>query len=291
MSAMDSRISHRRRAALVCPGSDPGKVAKALRSTADEVVVDLEDAVAPARKDEARRDLALLGPRPDGGTITVRVNGPRTQWFADDLRAVAALVGTVASVVVPKVDRPDDLAVVERVLDAAGAGEIGVQALIETARGLREVDAVAASGGRLAGLILGYADLGAELGRSPAAPPELWLATQDRLLTAARAAGIQAIDGPALYTSADERLTADAGRTAALGFDGKWVIHPAQVTAVTAAFTPADAEVDRARAVLDALAGAEAEGRGAVSLDGMMLDEAVAVAARRTLTRAGEGHR
>lgn len=275
-----------RRACLVSPGSAPDKVAKALSSAADEVVVDLEDAVAPARKDQARDALAGMSPR-TAGALAVRVNGPGTPWFADDLRAVAALGDAVTSVVVPKVESPADLEEVERALDVAGAGHLSVQALIETARGLRDVDAVAAAGGRLDALILGYADLGAELGRSPGADPALWLAVQDRVLVAARAAGIQAIDGPALYTAADDRLRADAGRTAALGYDGKWVIHPAQVDAVTEAFTPSPEEVTRARAVLDALAAAEADGRGAVGLDGMMLDEAVAVAARRTLARAG----
>ncbi|USX44612.1 HpcH/HpaI aldolase/citrate lyase family protein [Dietzia kunjamensis] len=274
------------RATLVCPGSAPEKITKALASPADEVVVDLEDAVAPARKDEARRALGDLSPRPTG-TLAVRVNAPGTPWFADDLRAVAALGATVASVVIPKVDSPSDLEEVERILDIASAHGLVIQALVETARGLRDVEAVADAGGRLVGLILGYADLGAELGRSPGAAPELWLAIQDRVLVAARAAGIQAIDGPALYTSADDRLRSDAGRTAALGFDGKWVIHPGQIASVTEAYTPTDEELARAREVLDALSAAENSGHGAVGLDGMMLDEAVAVAARRTLARAG----
>lgn len=280
----------RRRASLVTPGTESRKIAKASASEADEVIVDLEDAVIPPRKEDARRALAELHPR-SLGTIAVRVNGPETPWFEDDLRALATHCNVVSSVIVPKVERRADLEAVDRILDKAGADHLTVVALVETARGLRDIDITATHGGRLAGLVLGYADLGADLGRSPAAPPETWLAVQDRVLCAARAAGIQALDGPALYTAADERLTADASRTAALGFDGKWVIHPAQVAAVTTAFTPTEAEVDRARAVLDALAAADAEGRGAVSLDGMMLDEAVAVAARRTLTRAGEERR
>lgn len=276
-----------RRAVLVCPGSATRKVAGALSSAADEVVVDLEDAVTPAYKDDARRDLQLLTARAGGGAIAVRVNGPDTPWFADDLRAVAALGDRVASVVVPKVESPGHLDQVEQILDVAGAEQVQLQALIETARGLRDVDRVAASGGRLRGLILGYADLGAELGRSPSAPRELWLAVQDRVLTAARAAGVQAIDGPALHTAPDDRLRAAADQVAALGFDGKWVIHPAQVEAVTTAFTPDTDAVTHARAVLDALEAAETAGSGAVRLGGMMLDEAVAVAARRTLLKAG----
>ena len=277
-----------RRAVLVCPGSDPRKVAGALRSDADEVVIDLKDAVTPAAKPGARDDLRLLAARPGDGAIAVRVNGPETPWFVDDLRAVTALGDLISSVVVPKVESPAHLEHVERTLDVAGAADgLRVQALIETARGLRDVDAVAAAGGRLCGLILGYADLGADLGRSPSAPPELWLSVQDRVLTAARAAGIQAIDGPALHTAADDRLRAAADRAAELGYDGKWVIHPAQVGDVTSAFTPDEDSVEQARAVLDALEAAEATGSGAVGLNGMMLDEAVAVAARRTLVKAG----
>ena len=138
--------------------------------------------------------------------------------------------------------------------------------------------------------MLGYADLAASLGRSRdgAADLDRWLAVQDAVLAAARAAGVQAIDGPYLAIADEAGLQAAAARTAALGFDGKWAIHPSQIAPLVAAFTPSDEEVARAEAVLAALEQAAADGgRGAVSLDGEMLDEAVRVAALGTLARAG----
>jgi citrate lyase subunit beta/citryl-CoA lyase len=143
---------------------------------------------------------------------------------------------------------------------------------------------------RLAALILGYADLAVSLGRTPAgaASLDLWLAVQDAVLTAARAAGIRAIDGPFLTIADDAGLTESATRAAELGFDGKWAIHPAQAAPIVAAFTPSEDAVIHARAVIAALSEAGASGAGAVSLDGLMVDEPVRLAALRTLALAGE---
>jgi citrate lyase subunit beta / citryl-CoA lyase len=147
---------------------------------------------------------------------------------------------------------------------------------------------ICASSVRLEALILGYADLGASLGRSRAAAEnvDLWLPAQETVLLAARAAGLQAIDGPSLTIEDPAALRAASTRTADLGFDGKWAIHPKQIPTITAAFTPSGAELTRAIAVLEALATAAATGTGAVALDGEMLDEATRVAALRTLARA-----
>jgi citrate lyase subunit beta/citryl-CoA lyase len=271
-------------------------LAKAASRGADEIVIDLEDAVTIAAKDEARATVvaALSEPQWQGVRTAVRVNAPRTPWCHQDIVALAALRDAPATIVVPKVESPADLAFVERLLDGAEAATgrtqpIGVQALIENAAGVANVTAIAGSSPRLVGLILGYADLSASLGRARGAGAELdsWRAIQDAVLVAARAADISAIDGPYLGVKVDEGFQAAAERARDMGFDGKWAIHPAQVAALNELFTPTDDEIAHARDVVDALEAAEREGgAGAVALDGQMLDEAVRIAALRVLARA-----
>lgn len=281
----------RRRAVLVAPGSDERKARKALESAADEVVLDLEDAVTAAHKSSARELVCrILGESDGSRAISVRVNGRTTPWAAEDLAACAALGSALTSVVVPKVESAQDLIEAERIITEAGgaaAASIGLQALIETPLGVSGIAEICRATPRLESVIIGYADLGAALGRSRSALPEHWLYVQDRVLLAARSVGIQAVDGPFLGIADDDAFRHSAAWTSALGFDGKWVIHPAQVDAATAAFTPSGSAVDEARRVLAALDEAEAQGNGAAQLDGQMLDEAVAVAARRILAQAG----
>ncbi len=271
-------------------------LAKAPSRGADEIVIDLEDAVAISAKDEARAIVvaALSEPQWRGVRTSVRVNAPRTAWCHQDIVALTALPDAPETIVVPKVESPADMAFVERLLDGAEAAAgrtavIGVQALIENAAGVANVTAIAASSPRLVGLILGYADLSASLGRARGAGAELdsWRAIQDAVLVAARAADIAAIDGPYLGVKVDEGFQAAAERARDMGFDGKWAIHPAQVAALNELFTPTDAELEHARAVIAALEAAERDGgAGAVALDGQMLDEAVRIAALRVLARA-----
>jgi citrate lyase subunit beta / citryl-CoA lyase len=279
-----------RRACLVVPASSPRMLEKARAIDVDEVVIDLEDAVVPARKAEARAE--ALEALAAGSVASVRVNAPGTPWGHEDLIAFGGGATRPRTVVVPKVEGPGDLAFVDRLLDgverAAGHREpLGVQALVESAAGIRALDEIVASSPRLEAIVLGYADLGVSLGRSRSAPLDTWLAVQDAVLSATRAAGVQAIDGPHLAISDAAGLRAAAARTAELGFDGKWAIHPSQIEPITAAFTPSADEVAHARAVLAALEEAAADGRGAVSLDGEMLDEPVRLAALRTVARAG----
>jgi citrate lyase subunit beta/citryl-CoA lyase len=279
------------------PGSSAKMLTKAPTRGADEIVIDLEDAVAASAKSDARAIVvAALGePQWRGVRCSVRVNAPRTPWCHDDIAAIASLGDGPASIVVPKVESAGDLAFVERLLDgveaAAGSDRpLRVQALIETAAGVARVQEIAASSPRLDGLILGYADLSASLGRAAGAGAELdsWRAIQDTILVAARTHDLVAIDGPYLGTAVDDAFTAAAERARDMGFDGKWAIHPAQVGALNAIFTPADEAVEHARAVIAALEEAERSGgAGAVALDGQMLDEAVRVAALRVLARAG----
>ena len=269
---------------LVVPGSSEKMLAKARELAVAELVIDLEDAVVPERKPEAL-GLTLDALRAGGfkaPKVSVRINAPGTPWHAAELAALGASPSRPASLVIPKVGAVRDLH------DVYETG-IPTQALIETATGLATVQAIAGAAG-VEALILGYADLAVSLGRSPAGAGnvELWLAAQETFLTAARAAGIKAIDG-AFLTIADETgLCAWSRRVAELGFDGKWAIHPAQVAPIVEAFTPSPEEVERARAIIDALARAEATGAGAISLDGLMVDEPVRLAALRTLTLAGE---
>jgi citrate lyase subunit beta / citryl-CoA lyase len=285
----------RRRSCLSVPASSARKLEKAPALGADEVIIDLEDSVAIDAKAQALASTIDALNAWSGGPVSVRINAPRTPWCHVELVSLASLIELPISVVVPKLESADDIAFLDRLLDGAEAAAgcshpVGIQALIETAAGLNRVDEIAAASVRLQGLILGYADLGASLGRSDSgsADLDLWLAVQERLLTAARTNNLQAIDGPYLGTAADSGFHASARRARDLGFDGKWAIHPSQVAALNALFTPTDAEIQHAQAVVAALTRSESEhGAGAVELDGVMLDEAVRKAALRVLARSG----
>jgi citrate lyase subunit beta/citryl-CoA lyase len=281
------------RSILCVPGSSPRMLEKAFASAADEVVIDLEDAVTPAAKDAARAGVVdfLTDLSPSSRVVSVRVNAPRTPWCHDDLIALAALPRLPHSAVVPKVESAGDLAFVERLLDGAERGSrppLRVQALIESASGLTRVDEISRASARLEALLIGYADLAASLGRAPSAA-DRWDPAREQVLWAARAAGIRAVDGPHLGVRDDDDFRAGVRRAVELGFDGKWVIHPAQIEAVNEAFTPSGEDIAWARSVVDALETAEAQGLGAVCLDGQMLDEAIAAGARRVLARAALG--
>jgi citrate lyase subunit beta/citryl-CoA lyase len=287
---------------LVVPGSSERMLAKARTIDADELVIDLEDAVIPERKGEALQLVlaALAGEPFTAPRVTIRVNAVGSPWAHQELIALAGAPGALHGVIVPKVQDAGDLAFAERLLSGAEAAAWGdaeharqplkLQALIETARGLSSLATIVTASDRLDGVILGYADLAVSLGRSPAGRDDLdrWLAVQDAVLIAARTAGIRAIDGPHLSIDDVDGLTAAADRSAALGFDGKWAIHPSQLQPIRAAFAPTAQEITHARNVLDALRRAATEqGGGAVALDGEMLDEPVRLAAVRTLERAG----
>lgn len=282
------------RCCLSVPATDERRFAKAAASGADEVVLDLEDSVPPSGKEAAReRVVRWLATAEVCSRVSVRVNAPRSPWCHADLAAVGGAEGPERSIVVPKVDSAGDLAFVERLLDGAEAAagrrrQASVQALIESPEGLAKVGEIVTATRRLRAVILGYADLGAALGRSRDAAADSWVPAQHAVLVAARSAGIAAIDGPFLGVGADDAFQAVVAGAVRFGFDGKWVIHPRQVPAVTEAFTPTVAEVEHADRVLAALESGHARGAGAVELDGQMIDEALAVAARRTLAKAGK---
>ena len=271
-------------------------LAKASGLPSDEIVIDLEDAVAAPAKDEARAAVAgaLADGLLDGCTVAVRVNGLDTPWCHRDIVALAdsAAGAAVTTLVIPKVQAPEDVAWVTRLLDGIGAAarSIGLQALIETAEGLRRAGEIAHAGARLEALILGYADLRASLGRpaDAAESPERWSFAQETVLVAARAAGLQAIDGPHLRVDDAAGLQAWAAHARALGYDGKWAIHPSQLETINATFSPTADELQRAQGIVAALGEAEAQaGRGAVMLEGEMIDEALRKQALQVLARAG----
>ena len=292
------------RSELAVPGSRPELFEKAAASRADYVFLDLEDAVAPDEKEAARRNVVeALGDvdwRGSSKTISVRVNGLDTHYMYRDLIDVVEQAGAhLDTVLVPKVGVPGDIYAVDALLtqleQAMGLGHrIGVEALVETALGMANVEAVAASSPRLEALHFGVADYAASCrartitigGLNPDYPGDQWHSALSRMLVACRANGLRAIDGPFGDFGDPEGFIAGARRAAALGYDGKWAIHPSQIDLANDVFTPPEAEVDQARRVLQALEEAAAAGRGAAQLDGRMIDAASARMARNVVETA-----
>ncbi|WP_420625807.1 HpcH/HpaI aldolase/citrate lyase family protein [Candidatus Poriferisodalis sp.] len=302
------QITERRRrlhrSELAVPGSLPSLFEKAAASSADYVFLDLEDAVAPDDKESARHNvieaLAGIDWRAAGKTISVRINGLDTHYMYRDLIDVVEQAGAhLDTVMIPKVGVPGDVYTVDALLSqmeqALGLRHrIGVEALIETALGMANVEAVAAASPRLEALHFGVADYAASCrartmtigGLNPDYPGDQWHSALSRLLVACRANGLRAIDGPFGDFSDPEGFMAGARRAAALGYDGKWAIHPSQVDLANEVFTPPAAEVGQARRVLGALDEAAAAGRGAAQLDGRMIDAASARMARNVVETA-----
>ena len=257
------------RALLFVPGHRADRFDKALAAGASAVIIDLEDAVAPADKDAARATLAGWL-RPEHAVI-VRINSADTPWFADDL----ALCGApgVAGVMVPKSERPETLAQVR------AAGARGLLPLVESAAGIANLDALARAPGvwRLA---FGSIDLQVDLGLKDAAEDEL-LPLRLQLVLASRLAGIGApVDGVSTAIDDADRLQQDVARARRLGFAGKLCIHPKQVALVQAGMAPSAAELDWARRVIDASAAA---GGAALAVDGKMVDKPVLLRAQAIL--------
>jgi citrate lyase subunit beta/citryl-CoA lyase len=264
---------------------------------ADQVILDLEDAVAPEQKVLARTtaiaELARGGW--DGRIVSVRVNASPTEWGGADLESLEGAGAAIDTVIVPKVESASDVTELgERLSGWPGSPRLEV--LIETAAGLDDVRALARASGAVETLILGPLDLAASLGidalgAGPAGDDlgGLGAAIRYHVLVAARAAGIAAIDGP--FTAIDDPagLERSAATAAGAGFDGKWVVHPAQIEVVNEVFTPSPAALERARATIEAMDDAALRGIGAVRAEGVMLDEASRRVAEQILTRASAG--
>jgi citrate lyase subunit beta/citryl-CoA lyase len=282
-----------RRTCLAVPASSPRFLAKARGLAADEVFLDLEDAVAPAAKAAARgaAAAALTEGGWDGKLLAVRVNDAATGWAYRDVVEVVEGAGARLDVIVlPKVTGPGHVIWLDLLLgqleQAAGlaAGRIGIEAQIEDAAGLAAVDEIAAASPRLQALVFGPADFMAsigmrslEVGGQPAgySGGDAYHYPLMRILVAARSRGLAAVDGPHLAIEDADGLRRAAASAAALGYDGKWVVHPGQIDVVNEAFSPGQREYDRAELILAAYEYyTSVEGRGAARLGGEMIDEA-----------------
>lgn len=280
------------RSELAVPGSNMTFIEKAAASAADVVFLDLEDAVAPPDKEQARKNvingLTEIDWAALGKTVSVRINGLDTAYMYRDVVDVMEQAGDrVHTILVPKVGVPADLYVVETLIEQIEAARgyttrVGTEALIETALGMANVDAIAASGGRLEALHFGVADYAASNrartvsigGLNPDYPGDQWHFALSRMTVACRAYGLRAVDGPFGDFSDPDGYLAGARRAAALGCEGKWAIHPSQVELANHVFTPLEEEVTKARRIVEALREAEAQGKGAASVDGKMIDAA-----------------
>jgi citrate lyase subunit beta/citryl-CoA lyase len=280
------------RSELAVPASNASMIDKAAAGPADFVFLDLEDAVAPPEKEQARRNaiqaLNDIDWAAKGKTVSVRINGLDTHYMYRDVVDVMEQAGDrVHTLLVPKVGTPSDLYMVEALVNQIETGcglktRVGLEALIETALGMANVEAIAQFGGRLEALHFGVADYAASMrartvnigGLNPHYPGDQWHAAISRMTIACRAFGLRAIDGPFGDFSDPDGYRDAARRAAALGCEGKWAIHPSQVALANEIFSPPEAEVTRARRIVDELRKAEAEGRGAAALDGKMIDAA-----------------
>ena len=266
------------RSELAVPGSSSGMFEKALKSEADYVFLDLEDAVAPSDKIQARKNIieALndIDWRGQGKTISFRTNGLDTQYMYRDVVEVVEKAGKhLDTILIPKVGVPADIYMVDSLLtqieEAVGIAEpIGIEVLIETALGMSNVEAIAASSRRLEAMHFGSGDFAASCqahtleigGLNPNYPGDQWHSAMSRMVVACRAYGLRPIDGPYGNYKDTEGLEAAAKSASALGCEGKWAIHPSQIELVNLVFSPSSAEIDHAKRILAALAEAAVSG-------------------------------
>ena len=292
------------RSELAVPGSNPTMIEKAAASAADYIFLDLEDAVAPPDKIAARKNIieALneIDWKAAGKTMSIRINGLDTHYMYRDVVEIVEAAGQhIDTILVPKVGVPADLYTVETIVSQIETAKgftrkIGLEALIETALGMANVEAIAATPGRLEALHFGVADYAASNrartvvigGLNPDYPGDQWHLALSRMTVACRAYGLRAIDGPFGDFSDPDAYVASARRAAALGIEGKWAIHPSQIALANDVFSPPATEVTRARRIIEELQKAAAEGKGAAALDGKMIDAASERMARNVIVVA-----
>jgi citrate lyase subunit beta/citryl-CoA lyase len=284
-----------RRSCLAVPGSNPRFLEKSKGLDADQVFLDIEDAVAPIAKPAARKNIvAALN---EGGwgnkTRVVRVNDWTTEWtYRDVIEVVEGAGANLDCIMLPKVQTPEQILTLDTLLtqietaNGLEVGRIGIEAQIENPLGLINVDAIATASPRVETIIFGPADFMASINMKSLVvgeqPPgydvgDAYHYILMRILMAARANDKQAIDGPYLQIKDVDGFKRVAGRSAALGFDGKWVLHPDQVAAANEVFSPAQSDYDHAENILDAYAhftSTRGGGLGAVMLGDEMIDEA-----------------
>jgi malyl-CoA/(S)-citramalyl-CoA lyase len=304
------------RSELAVPGSNPGMFEKAARSGADVVFLDLEDAVAPDDKEAARRNIIQGLQDIDWGrkTMMIRINGLDTHYMYRDVVDIVENCPRLDMILIPKVGVPQDVYALDMLVTQIEAARmrskrIGFEVLIETALGMANVEAIAQSSRRLEAMSFGVADYAAstrarttviggvnpdsgvltdkdERGERHYYWTDPWHAAQTRMLVACRAYGLRPIDGPFGDFGDPDGYVAAANRAAVLGYEGKWAIHPSQIELANRVFTPSEAEVARARRIIAAMDQAAREGKGAVSLDGRLIDIASIRMAQALLAKA-----
>jgi malyl-CoA/(S)-citramalyl-CoA lyase len=304
------------RSELAVPGSNTGLFAKAAKSQADVVFLDCEDAVAPDDKEQARLNIIQGLNEVDWGakTMMVRINGLDTHYMYRDVVDIVEACPRLDMILIPKVGVAQDVYAVDMLVTQIEAAKkrtkrIGFEVLIETALGMANVEGIAQSSKRLEAMSFGVADYAASTrarttvigGVNPDCGvltdkdgeghrqyfwTDPWHAAQTRMLVACRAYGLRPIDGPfGDFGDADGYVSA-ANRAAVLGYEGKWAIHPSQIELANRVFTPAQAEVTKARRIVEAMAQAATQGKGAVSLDGRLIDIASIRMAEALLAKA-----
>ena len=295
-----------RRSILSVPGHVAKMHTKALASSADIVMLDLEDSVPPDAKEAARRQViqTLNAPEAADRTLAVRINALDTPFGYRDLLEVAEAAGNrFDTVVVPKVNHAGDIHFVDRLLDGiemhtGTERPAGIEASIETAQGLAAVSAIVRASRRIRTLVFGIADYSASVGARLVSlsghgeaeeeiyPGHRWHFALSRIVMAAKANDVMAIDAPYGNFRDTSGLARAAGMACALGCDGKWAIHPAQIDTLNQVFTPSREDIERAARIIAADDAARHEGRGAVAVDGRMVDQATVRLARRLQAQA-----
>jgi citrate lyase subunit beta / citryl-CoA lyase len=276
-----------RRSVLYMPGANERALEKAKGLPADALILDLEDAVAPDAKADARDRVCVAAA--DGGyghrEVAIRANGLDTSWFADDVAAIAQ-AGPDA-LLVPKVGSADDVRAIEEALEEAGAPDhTRIWAMLETPSAVLRAQEITACSERLAVLVMGTNDLVKELqaefvpGRGPLLPSLAWC------VLAARDAGKAILDGVFNDLDDAEGFEAECRQGREFGFDGKTLIHPKQLEPCNRVFAPSEEEIDRARRIIDAFEEAQQQGRGVVTVDGRMIENLHVDQARRTVAQA-----
>ena len=313
---IEQATSRLHRSELAVPGSAPGMFEKAATSKADVVFLDLEDAVAPDDKEQARKNIIAGLNEIDWGskTMMVRINGLDTHYMYRDVVDIVEACPRLDMILIPKVGVPADVYAIDMLVTQIEAAKkrqkrIGFEVLIETALGMANVEAIAQSSKRLEAMSFGVADYAASTrarttviggvnpdygvltdkdakGERQYFWADPWHAAQTRMMVACRAYGLRPIDGPFGDFSDPDAFIAAANRVAVLGYEGKWAIHPSQIDLANKVFTPSDAEVNKARRIVAAMADAAKAGKGAVSLDGRLIDIASIRMAEALLAKA-----
>jgi citrate lyase subunit beta / citryl-CoA lyase len=299
---MTSAPRKMRRVQLAVPGSSDKMLGKAAASQADHVFLDLEDAVAPIAKKPAREQIVRALNTLDWGDKIrcVRINDLRTRWAYEDVIEVVRGAGpNIDTIMLPKAQAPRDIHFLETLLsqlemDLGLSNRIGIEALIEEVHGMMNVDAIAACSDRLESLIFGVGDYSASqmmdsrsVGGSTGYPGDIWHYGRYKMIIAARANGLDPIDGPFADFKDGDAYREECKRGLILGAAGKWAIHPAQIPIALEVYTPAEDDVAHARKMIAAYEDAEAKGLGAIQIDGEMVDAASVRILTNTLKRAG----